>query len=139
MLIVFIAFVLRLHDTERNASSQCGIASWYKLTSRTASGDLMDATGLTAAHLTLPIGTNIHVTNLQNGKTLTVTVNDRGPYVKNRLIDLSKAAAAELGFLKSGLTEVRISVPEELKQYLRGHECKKHHDTYNEKNTNMSE
>lgn len=125
ILIVFVAFILRPHHTEAETTSQCGEASWYALTSQTASGEMMDPSGLTAAHLTLPMGTQVLVTNLANGKTLEVRINDRGPYAKNRLIDLSKAAADQLGFLNSGVANVRISVSNEFSQYLSGHPCKK--------------
>ncbi len=84
---------------------------------------MMDPSKFTAAHLTLPMGTDVHVTNLSNGKTLTVRVNDRGPYAKSRLIDLSRAAAAELDFINSGVTQVRISVSNEFSHYMNGHSC----------------
>ncbi|MEZ5870945.1 MAG: septal ring lytic transglycosylase RlpA family protein [Nitratireductor sp.] len=85
---------------------QCGGASWYALTSKTASGEPMRADRLTAAHKKLPFGTRLKVVNKRNGKTVVVRVNDRGPFVKGRILDLSKAAASELGFIGSGHTEV---------------------------------
>ena len=88
------------------ASAQCGSASWYALTSKTASGERMNPAALTAAHRTLPFGTRLKVTNQRNGKSVVVRVNDRGPFIRNRVIDLSKAAAQQLDFIRSGHTPV---------------------------------
>ncbi len=88
------------------ASAQCGRASWYALTSRTASGERMNPSALTAAHRSLPFGTKVKVTNKRNGKAVVVRINDRGPFVKNRVIDVSKAAASQLGFVGAGHTAV---------------------------------
>jgi rare lipoprotein A len=87
-----------------------GVASVYgfETGSRTASGKKLQLTALTAAHRTLPFGTNVLVTNKRNGKTVTVIINDRGPFVKGRVIDVTPAAAKALGF--SGLTTVSLSV-----------------------------
>ena len=88
-----------------------GQASWYGPGfhgKKTASGEIFDQSRLTAAHKTLPLGTKAKVTNLENGNTVEVEINDRGPYVGQRVIDLSRAAANELGFVESGLTLVRI-------------------------------
>jgi rare lipoprotein A len=87
-------------------SAQCGSASWYALYSQTASGEQMDPSELTAAHRTLPFGTKLKVTNPKNGKTVIVRINDRGPFIKGRVIDLSKAAANRLGFISSGVTNI---------------------------------
>lgn len=65
---------------------------------------------MTAAHKTLPFGTMVQVSNLSNGRTVTVRINDRGPFVKGRVIDLTKAAAAKLGFVSKGVARVRIKV-----------------------------
>lgn len=89
-----------------HAASQCGTASWYALHSKTASGERMNPAAMTAAHRSLPFGTRIKVTNQRNGKAVLVRVNDRGPFVKGRVLDLSKAAAAALGFVGSGHTKV---------------------------------
>jgi rare lipoprotein A len=75
---------------------------------RTASGDIFDQEALTAAHPTMKFGSRLRVTNLENGSTVLVTVNDRGPFVKGRVIDLSKAAARTLGFLREGTARVRL-------------------------------
>ena len=88
------------------ASAQCGNASWYALYSQTASGEQMNPAELTAAHRTLPFGTKLKVTNQKNGKTVIVRINDRGPFIKGRVIDLSKAAANQLGFISSGVTSI---------------------------------
>jgi rare lipoprotein A len=88
------------------ASAQCGGASWYALYSQTASGEPMNPAELTAAHRTLPFGTKLKVTNQKNGKTVIVRINDRGPFIKGRVIDLSKAAANRLGFIRAGVTNI---------------------------------
>lgn len=86
--------------------AQCGSASWYALTSKTASGERMNPAAMTAAHRSLPFGTKLKVTNRKNGKSVVVVVNDRGPFIKGRVLDLSKAAANRLGFVSSGVTDV---------------------------------
>jgi rare lipoprotein A len=91
------------------ASAQCGSASWYALTSKTASGERMNPAAMTAAHRTLPFGTKLKVTNQRNGKSVIVRINDRGPFIKGRVLDLSKAAAQTLGFVRSGHTKVCMS------------------------------
>ncbi|WP_103221477.1 septal ring lytic transglycosylase RlpA family protein [Roseibium marinum] len=91
------------------AFQQCGKASWYKLGGVTASGERADPSGLTAAHRTLPFGTLVRVTNLANGKAVTVRINDRGPFAKSRVIDVTRAAAKELGFIRRGVTRVQVS------------------------------
>lgn len=84
------------------APGHCGGASWYALGSRTASGERMDPHALTAAHRTLPFGTKVEVVNQSNGKSVIVRINDRGPFIKGRVLDLSKRAARELGFIRRG-------------------------------------
>ena len=97
---------LMLAFSAGTASAQCGSASWYALYSKTASGERMNPSLMTAAHRTLPFGTKLKVTNQRNGKTVIVRINDRGPFAKGRVIDLSKAAANQLGFIKSGHTKI---------------------------------
>ncbi|MCB1977647.1 MAG: septal ring lytic transglycosylase RlpA family protein, partial [Nitrosomonas sp.] len=75
---------------------------------RTAMGTRFNPQGITAAHKTLPLPTKVKVTNLRNGRSVVVTVNDRGPFTKNRLIDLSHGAAKKIGLDKQGVTKVRI-------------------------------
>ncbi|MEX1179904.1 MAG: septal ring lytic transglycosylase RlpA family protein [Cucumibacter sp.] len=88
---------------------QCGGASWYAMAgNRTASGERMDPSAMTAAHRTLPFGTIVMVTNERNGRSLNLRINDRGPFVHGRIIDVSKAAATKLGFLGAGSAEVCI-------------------------------
>jgi rare lipoprotein A (peptidoglycan hydrolase) len=93
--------------------AQVGIASWYGPWFRgrlTANGEIFDDTKLTAAHRTLPLATHVRVTNLENGRSIEVKVNDRGPYIAGRVLDLSTRAAKVLGMEKEGLALVRIEV-----------------------------
>jgi len=88
-----------------------GVASWYGSAFHgrpTANGEIFDMYEITAAHPTLPLPSLVRVTNLENGRSLVLRVNDRGPFVDNRLIDLSKGAARELGFERKGLAKVRV-------------------------------
>lgn len=92
-----------------------GVASWYGGRDGfegkpTASGEIYDSSLLTAAHRELPLGSIVDVTNLDNGKTVRVRINDRGPFVAGRVIDLSRAAAEEIGVLGPGVGPVRLSV-----------------------------
>ncbi len=96
---------------------EAGIASWYGKEfqgRKTASGEAFDMNGLTAAHRTLPLGTVIRVTNLDNSKTVQVTINDRGPFVKKWILDLSYGAARELGFVEQGTVRVEIETLKEV-------------------------
>lgn len=91
------------------AQAQSGIASVYGYNGeKTASGERARAGGLTAAHRTLPFGTHVRVTNKRNGRSVVVRINDRGPFVRGRIIDVTPAAARALGF--SGLTSVSLAV-----------------------------
>lgn len=93
--------------------TEIGLASFYadKFDGRiTASGDIFDQSKLTAAHRTLPFGSKVKVTNLENGKDIIVIVNDRGPFVNDRVIDLSKSGAKKLGFVDKGVTKVKLEV-----------------------------
>jgi rare lipoprotein A len=92
---------------------EVGTASYYTARDyggRTASGERYDDHDMTAAHRTLPFGTRVRVTNLENGRSVIVTINDRGPFRKGRVIDVSKRAARTLGFLREGTTRVKIEV-----------------------------
>ncbi len=91
------------------ASAQCGGASWYALHSRTASGERMNPGAMTAAHKTLKFGTTVRVTNSRTGKSVVVRINDRGPFVRGRIIDLSKGAAKKIGMLGSGHAKVCVA------------------------------
>jgi len=93
--------------------TQSGIASYYHdrfQGRKTASGARYNKNTLSAAHKTLPLGTRVEVTNPHNGKRVVVRINDRGPYVKGRVIDLSRAAARKNGLIKKGVTRVKIKV-----------------------------
>jgi rare lipoprotein A len=104
----------RVHHRETGVKKVIrGEASWYGPGfhgRKTASGEIFDQGKLTAAHKTLPLGTKVRITNLQNGNTVEVEINDRGPYVGQRVIDLSHAAADILGFVDSGITLVSIEL-----------------------------
>ena len=90
------------------ARAESGIASIYSYKGgRTASGESSQPGGLTAAHRTLPFGTRVQVTNRRNGRTVTVRINDRGPFIRGRVIDVTPAGARALGF--SGITPVTIA------------------------------
>lgn len=94
---------------------QHGVASWYGPGfhgRRTASGERFNQNRLTAAHKKLPLGTRVTVVNLRNGKSVEVEINDRGPHVRGRILDLSRAAAEQLGMKKTGVAPVRIEVDE---------------------------
>ncbi|MBL0371764.1 septal ring lytic transglycosylase RlpA family protein [Rhizobium sp. KVB221] len=88
------------------AKDGCGGASWYALHSKTASGERMNPSKLTAAHRSLRFGTKVKVTNRNNGKAVVVRINDRGPFIRGRVLDLSKAAASEIGMVSSGTAKV---------------------------------
>ncbi len=106
--------------------SKVGIASWYggKFHGRkTASGELFDQHALTAAHKTLPLPVIAKVTNLANGRSVKVRINDRGPFAHDRLIDVSEAAARQLGFIDQGTAKVRVEVlPAESLALIKGSE-----------------
>ncbi len=93
--------------------TETGIASWYGSDfhhKRTANGERFDMNGLTAAHRTLPFDSYVRVTNAANGRSVVVRINDRGPFVGDRIIDLSAKAARQLGMKDGGLARVRIEV-----------------------------
>lgn len=93
--------------------AQEGIASWYgeRFQGRpTASGEPYDMRAMTAAHPTLSFGTRIRVTHLENGRSVTVRINDRGPFIEGRIVDLSRRAAEELGIIREGVAPVRVEV-----------------------------
>ena len=105
LLIVF------LFTFSAMAGAEEGTASYYADSldgNPTASGEFYDRKAMTAAHRTLPFGTTVKVTNLSNDKSVVVRINDRGPHTKNRIIDVSRAAAEKLDILDSGTTKVRV-------------------------------
>lgn len=109
-LAAAIVVAVSIVSLQGEASAQTGRASWYSLTSITASGERCDPNALTAAHRSLPFGTKVKVENLKNGKSVVVRINDRGPFVGGRIIDLTKAAAGRLGFVSAGTAPVRLTV-----------------------------
>jgi rare lipoprotein A len=104
--LVTILYITRPYD-------EVGIASWYgpgfhgKLT---ANGEVYDMYGVSAAHKTLPFGTIVRVVDLETGRSVVVRINDRGPFIKGRIIDLSKGAAQKLGTVEKGITEVGLRI-----------------------------
>lgn len=97
-------------EAKASSGQQAGVASWYGPGfhgRKTANGERFDMNALTAAHRTLPLGTQVRVTNKSNGRSVVVRINDRGPYVGRRVIDLSKASAQAIGV--SGLAKVSIA------------------------------
>lgn len=98
--------------TQTASFSADGKASYYGnefVGRKTASGQLYSHNKLTAAHKTLRFGTKVRVTNVRNGKSVVVVINDRGPFIKGRIIDLSKSAAAHIGIIRSGVGSVRVT------------------------------
>jgi rare lipoprotein A len=92
------------------SSHQSGVASYYWQPQRVASGGWFNPNAMTAAHKTLPFGTKVRVTHAGSGRSVVVTINDRGPYVAGRVIDLSRAAASSLGMTGSGVARVQLAV-----------------------------
>ncbi len=96
-----------------NDYTQKGIASWYgdkEHGNKTASGEKFSRYAYTAAHKTIPFGTVVRVTNLENGKDVVVTINDRGPFIKGRIIDLSYSSALAIDLVRTGITKVKVEV-----------------------------
>lgn len=96
-------------------TTQEGIASWYGQPfhgRRTASGEVYDMEAPTAAHRTLPFGTRVRVHNLETGRSTVLRINDRGPFVRGRIIDVSRRGARELGLLEPGIARVRVEILE---------------------------
>ncbi len=110
LIFLILSGTAALHANE---FSETGIASWYggKFQGRkTANGETFDTNLLTAAHKTLPFGTIVKVVNLQNEKSVQVRINDRGPFVEGRIIDLSRAGADAIGMVGSGVARVRLEI-----------------------------
>jgi len=93
---------------QAEAAAQTGKASYYKHGARTANGERFNPNGYTAAHRTLPFGTKVLVTNVKTGKSVIVRINDRGPFIKSRIIDVSYGAAKVLGMTGAGVATVKI-------------------------------
>ncbi|MBR2922628.1 MAG: septal ring lytic transglycosylase RlpA family protein [Alphaproteobacteria bacterium] len=110
------------YPKEDYSYSEVGTASWYGKdfhAKKTANGEKYDMNSLTAAHRTLPLPSIVKVTNLENGRSLVLRVNDRGPYAKSRIIDVSKRASQLLGFYTQGTTKVRVEVMEKESKALK--------------------
>jgi rare lipoprotein A len=108
-VVLFVYGLMELHDLY----SMTGIASWYGrrfMGKKTASGEIFDPEKMTAAHRRLPMGTIVKVMNLKNGRETVVRINDRGPYIPGRIIDLSRAAARQMDMIKRGLAPVRMEI-----------------------------
>jgi rare lipoprotein A len=105
--ISFVISVACLGVLICDARGETGNAAYYH-GRRAASGERISASEFTAAHRTLPFGTQVRVTNLANGRSVIVRINDRGPFGRGRIIDVSRAAARELGMIGSGVAKVRL-------------------------------
>ena len=110
---LFCVLVLSPLPLAYAGNTTTGVASWYGPGfhgKATANGERYNQNGLTAAHKTLAFGTKVRVTNPNNGKSVVVRINDRGPYVGNRVIDLSKGAAQAIGMVNAGVSRVSLEV-----------------------------
>ena len=121
MFLFFCVWSTASHDVNAKPVPECAIsksviqgkASWYGPGfhgRKTANGEVYDMYGMTAAHKSLKLGTTVRVENLRNGQVAVLRINDRGPYIEKRILDVSKRAAEVLGFRDDGLAPVRISV-----------------------------
>ena len=111
VLLCFISSCGLISAAETATWEQRGIASWYGgifQGRKTANGEIYDTYGFTSAHRTLPFGTMLEVTNLENNRSVVVRVNDRGPFVDDRIIDLTYAAAKELDMIRDGVAPVHL-------------------------------
>lgn len=122
-LVFSFALLPAVTPTPAGATIYCGGASWYALTGITASGERANPNAMTAAHKTLPFGTRVVVENLSNRKRVTLRINDRGPFIRGRIIDVTRAAAKKLGMLRSGTTRVRVTVAGGAEKHKGGNRC----------------
>lgn len=111
-LLVVVLFSLFTHNQAiaNNINTTTVVTSWYQHGKKTASGQRFDPNGLSAAHRTLPFGTKLRLTNPNNGKSIIVTVNDRGPFIRGTGLDVSRGAAQQLGFIRQGKTRLQMQV-----------------------------
>ena len=120
----------QIESIKNHPNTQIGIASYYGKKfhkKRTANGEIFNMYKVSAAHKSYPLGTKVRVTNLENGKSIKLVINDRGPFVKGRIIDLSYRAARKLDFVNQGTTKVRIDVIRPVSYtHLRAHETPEH-------------
>ena len=120
ILLVYLALlsfgcsgVTSKNDTPRTDYNETGKASFYAMkyqSRKTASGERFDQSANTAAHKKLPFGTKVKVTNVKNGKSVIVRINDRGPFVRGRIIDLSRSAFSSIGNTSAGVIDVKVEV-----------------------------
>ncbi len=113
IIILILSFLSCTEYTPQGTWIEVGYASYYSTEfkgRRTASGEIFDPMKLTAAHKKLPFGTLVKVTNLENHKSVIVRINDRGPFVKGRIIDLSYKAALKIGLVSKGVAKVKLEV-----------------------------
>ena len=111
-LIAALSFLLLTTNTQaKNHIFQTGTASWYGSENRiSSSGKVLKHNELSAAHKTLPIGSKVRVTRLKNNQSVIVTIRDRGPFTKNRIIDLNRLAAKQIGLIKDGTSKVILEL-----------------------------
>ncbi|MEF0862654.1 septal ring lytic transglycosylase RlpA family protein [Rhizobium sp. BR 318] len=109
-IVATISAAFAILSTDAFAASGCGGASWYGGSSKTASGERMSSGNFTAAHRSLAFGTRLKVTNRHNGRSVVVRINDRGPFIRGRVLDLSRAAAQGIGMVASGTASVCYDV-----------------------------
>jgi rare lipoprotein A len=107
LLTVFVIFA---GAPGSDANAQVGLASYYKSGSKTANGERFNPHGLTAAHRSLPFGTKVKVMNVRTGRSVVVRINDRGPFVRGRVIDLAFGAARAIGLHAAGIAKVSVEV-----------------------------
>ncbi len=108
--VVALAFIGPSDANSHSKKTQVGLASYYSMGTRTANGERYNPNGMTAAHRTLRFGTRVRVKNLRNGRSVVLRINDRGPFIRNRIIDVSAGAARKLGMRRSGIARVRVTV-----------------------------
>ena len=107
-IVAIVGTVVTLASAVQPAAAQSGAASWYGSGRKTANGERFNPNGMTAAHRSLPFGTRVRVENKHNGRSVVVRINDRGPFVRGRIIDLAKGPARAIGL--GGVTRVALSV-----------------------------
>ena len=104
------AFLTPMLTYSAPAEAQVGMASYYKSGRKTANGERFNPNGYTAAHRSLKFGTRVRVTNLKTGRSVVVRINDRGPFINGRIIDLAYGAAKAVGLHNSGVAKVRVAI-----------------------------
>ncbi|KQP52810.1 hypothetical protein ASG40_08020 [Methylobacterium sp. Leaf399] len=107
-IVVVTGTAAALATLAQPAAAQSGAASWYGSGARTANGERFNPNGMTAAHRSLPFGTRVQVKNVRNGRSVVVRINDRGPFVRGRIIDLARGPARALGI--GGVSRVALAV-----------------------------